>query len=369
VQGGDGVILVFATPEEARELLGLSTRQPEILRPQTSGPCVHYDEQTEYAADAYPCTYPYGDGTCPHLDNPEILCPVKDACYAMHEVARMRGVCGAEQVSGQCVYYDERSEHEDDVEQCTYPYEGGCPHLDDEVFCPVKDEWLAESERIEQDLAWAWGDDLPEFVSLAQDPEGRGHDLAAEATDTVPRSDYVLAPRDPQEQVADAEEPEPEFPALEPDDGALHTYTVPATRKPTNPNAWSGEEIEVIRRAQSAAEAERLYSETYGIWKRSRSAVTTRWYKLRAAGELIAPAPTLDFVGDTTPVTQCDEEPVFTVPHPTYRPGDRVRIKHALHRGQTGKIERYFPATENYLVAIDGMPDMIVLTDAQMEAV
>jgi hypothetical protein len=243
------VILIFATPEEARELLGLSTRQPE------SGPCVHYDERSEYAADADPCTYPYGDGTCPHLDNPEILCPVKDACYAMHEVARMRGVCGAEQVSGQCVYYDERSEHEDDVEQCTYPYEGGCPHLDDEVFCPVKDEWLAESERIEQDLAWAWGDDLPEFVSLAQDPEGRGHDLAAEATDTVPRSDYVLAPRDPQEQVADAEEPEPEFPALEPDDGALHTHTVPATRKP-HPNAWSDEEIEVIRRAQSAAEAD-----------------------------------------------------------------------------------------------------------------
>jgi hypothetical protein len=63
------------------------------------------------------------------------------------------------------------------------------------------------------------------------------------------------------------------------------------------------------------------------------------------------------------------EEPDFTVPHPTFRPGDRVRITHALHRGQTGKIERYFPATENYLVAIDGMPDRIILTDAQMEAV
>jgi hypothetical protein len=278
VHGGDGVILIFATPEEARELLGLSTRQPEILRPQTSGPCVHYDEQTEYAADAYPCTYPYGDGVCPHLDNPDILCPVKDACYAMRDVARLRDVC--------------------------------------------------EAEQDEQDA-----------------------DMAA------------VAPSQTYETAA------PEWVEPAPDDGALHTYTVPATRKPTNPNAWSGEEIEVIRRAQSAAEAERLYSETYGIWKRSRSAVTTRWYKLRAAGELIAPAPTLDFVGDTTPVTQCDEEPVFTVPHPTYRPGDRVRIKHALHRGQTGKIERYFPATENYLVAIDGMPDMIVLTDAQMEAV
>ena len=91
------MLLIFATPEEARVLLGLSTRQTEILRPQTSGPCVHYDERSEHAADADPCTYPYGDGVCPHLDNPEILCPVKDACYAMHEVARMRGECEQEQ--------------------------------------------------------------------------------------------------------------------------------------------------------------------------------------------------------------------------------------------------------------------------------
>jgi hypothetical protein len=243
-----------------------------VILPQTSGPCVHYDEDE----DGH-CAYPY-DQPCPHLDNPDVLCPIKDACYAMRAVARLRDVC--------------------------------------------------EAEQGEQDA-----------------------DMAA------------VAPSQTYETAA------PEWVEPAPDDGVLHTYTVPATRKPTNPNAWSGEEIEVIRRAQSAAEAERLYSETYGIWKRSRSAVTTRWYKLRAAGELIAPAPTLDFVGDTTPVTQCDEEPVFTVPHPTYRPGDRVRIKHALHRGQTGKIERYFPATENYLVAIDGMPDMIVLTDAQMEAV
>ena len=215
----------------------LQDADPRIARPQTSGPCVHYDELSEYAADAYPCTYPYSDehsdGVCPHLDNPDIICPVKDACYAMSEVARMRDVC--------------------------------------------------EAEQDEQDA-----------------------DMA------------VVAPS--------------------------QTYE---TRKPTNPNVWSDEEIEVIRRAQSAAEAGRLYSETYGIWKRSRRAVTTRWYKLRAAGELIAPAPTPDFVGDTTPVTQCDEEPDFIVPHPTFRPGDRVRITHALHRGQTGKIKRYFPATED----------------------
>lgn len=257
------MILVFATPEEARVLLGLSTRQPEIVRPQTSGPCVHYDEMSEYAGDAYPCTYPYGDGTCPHLDNPDILCPVKDACYAMSEVARMRDVC--------------------------------------------------EAEQDEQDA-----------------------DMAA------------VAPSQTYETTA------PEWVEPAPDDGVLHTYTVPATHKP-HPNAWSDEEEEAIRRAQSAAEAGRLYSEAFHNSTRTAAAVMSRWYRLRDAGELAAPEP--------------DEDPVFVVPHPTYRPGDRVRIKHALHRGQTGEIRRYFPATENYFVAIDGMPDMIVLRDEEMGAV
>jgi len=84
------------------------------------------------------------------------------------------------------------------------------------------------------------------------------------------------------------------------------------------------------------------------------AAVSSRWYRLRAAGKLIEPEP---------------EEPDFVVPHPTYRPGDRVRIKHALHRGQTGKIKRYLPATENYLVAIDGLPDMVWLSVDYLEAV
>ncbi len=109
----------------------------------------------------------------------------------------------------------------------------------------------------------------------------------------------------------------------------------------------------------------KIYRAAYPDSTRTDKAILSRWEKLhRDCREPLAP----DFAGDTAPVTQCDEE-ALTVPHPTYRPGDRVRIKHALHRGQTGKIERYFPATENYLVAIDGMPDMIVLTDAQMEAV
>lgn len=250
-----------------------------VVRPQTSGPCVHYDERSEHAADADPCTYPYDDGRCPHLDNPAILCPVKDACAAMSEVARMRDAC--------------------------------------------------EAEQTEQDT-----------------------DMTAEET------------------VYETTAPEWVEPA--PDDGALHTYTVPAPRKP-HPNAWSDEEEDVIRRAQSAAEAGRLYSETYGIWKRTQSAVTSRWYRLRAAGKLIAPddgegaTPAPDFAGDTVPVTQCDEE-AFAVPRPTFRPGDRVRIVHSLHRGRTGTVEKYFHATDNYLVAVNGLPDMIILTGEQMEA-
>ena len=265
------MIIIIADVDEVAALLDMDeARQTEILRPQTSGPCVHYGP--------YGCEVPRDDGMCPHLDNPDILCPVKDTCYAMHEVARMREAC--------------------------------------------------EAEQDEQDA-----------------------DMAA------------VAPSQTYETAA------PEWVEPEPDDGVLHTYTVPATRKPTNPNAWSDEEIEVIRRAQSAAEAGRLYVDAFPESHRTVAAVSSRWYRLRVAGELIAPAPTPDFVGDTPPVTQCDEDPVFVVPHPTFRPGDRVRIKHALHRGQTGEIRRYFPATENYLVAIDGVPDMVILQDSDLEAV
>ena len=156
----------------------------------------------------------------------------------------------------------------------------------------------------------------------------------------------------------------PEFVEPEPDDGALHTYTVPATRKP-HPSAWSDEEEDVVRRAQSADEAGRLYSETYGIWKRSRSAVTSRWYKLRAAGELIAPTPTPDFVGDTVPVTQCDEA---AIRRPRFKAGDRVRISHPAFRGYTGTIRRYYAATANYLTHIDGTTDTMWLSEEYLEA-
>ncbi|MDD2255421.1 hypothetical protein, partial [Methanoculleus sp.] len=87
------MIIVIADVDEVAALLGVTVqRDPEIVRPQESGPCVHCEDGTPYR-----CTYSYDDGRCPHLDNPEILCPVKDACSAMQEIARMRDACEAEQ--------------------------------------------------------------------------------------------------------------------------------------------------------------------------------------------------------------------------------------------------------------------------------
>ena len=86
------------------------SRAPEIILPQTSGPCVHCEDGTPYR-----CAYPYGDGSCPHLDNQSIVCPVKDACYALREVARMRDECeqeerDADMAAGEAVYETETPE-------------------------------------------------------------------------------------------------------------------------------------------------------------------------------------------------------------------------------------------------------------------
>ena len=352
------MIIIIADVDEVAALLDMDeARQPEIVRPQTSGPCVHYDEDE----DGH-CAYPY-DQPCPHLDNPEILCPVKDSLYAMREVARMRDACEAEQeeqVSSLCGYYDERSEHVDNIDPCTHPdaCEGGCPYLDDDgIYCPQKEE-----------LAWAWGDDIPKFVPLAQDPEGWGTDMVAEAPDTIPRSDYVPAPEDPGRLHTYVVEPEPEFPEPAPEEEPVYEAPPPVGEMRLDARGWTPEEERALRGATTPAEAVALYRAAYPGSSRTDAAIKSRYHQKIRPRRHGADGPLPDFAGDTVPVTQCDEDPVFAVPRPAYRPGDRVRITHALHRGQTGKIERYFPATENYLVAIDGMPDMIVLTDAQMEA-
>lgn len=84
-------------PEGGR---GLNNERCTLIRPQTSGPCVHIDSADGDDPDAVQalglaCRHP--DGACPHLDAPDVLCSVRDACYAMREVARLRETCEAEQ--------------------------------------------------------------------------------------------------------------------------------------------------------------------------------------------------------------------------------------------------------------------------------
>jgi len=278
-------MILIGSPDEIRALVTPSLEsQPILLRAQTSGPCVHCEDGTPYR-----CTYPYDDGRCPHLDDPAILCPVKDACSAMSEVARMREACEAEQeeqVSSLCGYYDERSEHVDNIDPCTHPdaCKTGCPYLDDDgIYCPQKDEWSAASKQAEEDLAWAWGDDIPKFVPLAQDPEGRGTDMVAEAPDTIPRSDYVLAPRDPQGSGGGTEVPE--FPALEPDEAAPYKVVAKKGRAPGHVQEWTAEEDAALLGAANRHEALALYHERISDSERSDAAIQRRWYDIREPRE------------------------------------------------------------------------------------
>ena len=66
--------------DEARDYLEyLSSRRGIVIRPQKSGPCVHYGP--------YGCEVPREDGQCPHLDNTRIVCPIKDALGAAQAYA------------------------------------------------------------------------------------------------------------------------------------------------------------------------------------------------------------------------------------------------------------------------------------------
>ena len=161
---------------------------------------------------------------------------------------------------------------------------------------------------------------------------------------------------------------EPEFVEPVPDEAPVYTTpTRPKGRAPAHVKEWAEEEDAAIRDATTAAESVTLYRSAVPDSGRSDAAIRARWYKKVRPGLCDTRDPLPDFVGDVAPVTQCDEDPVFAVPRPAYHPGDQVRITHALHRGQTGKIERYFPATDNYLVAIDGLPDRIILRDKDLE--
>ena len=353
-----------------------------VIRPQTPGPCVHLDQiatddPEEIQALGVACRHLAGE--CPHMDNPEITCPIHDACEAMYCVMRARDECEAEQeeqVCSLCGYYDERSEHVDNIDPCTHPdaCEGGCPYLDDDgIYCPQKEE-----------LAWAWGDDIPKFVPLAQDPEGWGTDMVAEAPDTIPRSDYVPAPEDPQAQAADAVyetetpaiadpgrlhtyvvEPEPEFPEPAPEEEPVYEAPPPVGEMRLDARGWTPEEERALRGATTPAEAVALYRAAYPGSSRTDAAIKSRYHKKIRPRRHGADGPLPDFAGDTVPVTQCDEA---AIRRPRFKAGDRVRISHPAFKGYTGTIRRYYAATANYLTNIDGTTDTMWLSEENLEA-
>ncbi len=304
------MILIFATPEEARELLGLSTRQPEIVRPQTSGPCVHLDQiatddPEEVQALGVACRHPAGE--CPHMDNPEITCPIHDACEAMYCVMRARDEC--------------------------------------------------EAEQEEQDAA------------MAADPEVLAVPLSSEAT-PVPQSDYVLAaPQDPRGPVADpgplrtyVVEPGPEFPDPEPEEEASYE----PTRRQKIP--WTADEIASVAAADSHSQAVADFRAQFPDSARTDGAIKAQWRKLRGPDRETSPVtatPAPDFIGDRTLVTQCDEA---AIRRPRFKAGDKVRISHPTYKGYTGTIRRYYAATANYLTHIDGTTDTMWFSEEYLEA-
>ncbi len=69
-------MLIIGTPGEFRDLFQdeEEIRNEVVLRPQCSGPCLSYGP--------HGCEIPCKSGEeregCPHIDNPDVVCPIKD---------------------------------------------------------------------------------------------------------------------------------------------------------------------------------------------------------------------------------------------------------------------------------------------------
>jgi hypothetical protein len=293
------MIVIIADVDEVAALLGLSTRQPEIVRPQTSGPCVHYDERSEHAADTDPCTYPYGDG-CPHLDNPDVLCPIKDSLYAMRDVARMRDACEAEQ-----------EEQDRDVEAATEQQGTSSP-----------------------ESAAVWSEIKSRYpLPTPPDDPGRLHTYAVE--------------------------PDTEFPELVPEEEPVYEASPRVGEMRLDARGWTPEEGRALRGATTPAEAVALYRAAYPGSSRTDAAIKSRYNQKIRPQRGATPSP--DFAGDTVPVTQC-EEPRSTGAPPYLLTGARVQIRSLPEfAGQIGTVVQYDPDSLEMLVALDNSLDRIWL--------
>ena len=237
----DAAAVVADAPE--RGILG------QVVRPQTSGPCVHLDQATdddldEVRALGYACEQP--DGECPHIEAPDVLCPIKDACYAMRAVARLREVCEEE------------------------------PEEQDANMVPAAARAVVLSPT-----------EMEALLGLDPGP--------------MPEPEYLHT----------YETAAPEWVEPEPEEAPVYTTPArPKGRAPAHVKEWTAEEDAAFAGAKSRQDALARFRERFQNSARTDAAIMKRWYVVRKTG--LIPNPALpDFPGDQCPITQCvEEEPI-----------------------------------------------------------
>ena len=257
-------MLIIGTPGEFRDLFQdkEEIRYKTVLRPQTSGPCLSYGP--------HGCEIPRDDGRCPHLDNPDVVCPIKDVLTAADKQ----------------LYADPAPEFID-------------PGLDD-------------------------GEGLPDYVAkrVRQAIQHEGRSSLATATGM----------------------------------------------------GWVTSEDAAIKEATKATGAIPLYRDEFPSSARTDNAIKARWYHLRKHPEIVALPDPIAEQPAPEPVEDLDiderdpDQRVSEIRRPRFRPGDKVRVTKPALRGITGIVKRYYEPTEGYLLALDGVPDVMWIAEEYLEA-
>ena len=121
---------------------------------------------------------------------------------------------------------------------------------------------------------------------------------------------------------------------------------------------WVPEEDEILKNASSPAAAYKAYCERYPYIHRSKGSVKSRWYRVRRAivdsqrlpGQF--PLANLAFSSD----------PKIPYPDFVFYLGEQVRVRKGYeYAGRTGTVKRVRLTTNEALIAIDEVPDLIWL--------
>jgi hypothetical protein len=260
-----------------------------VLRPQTSGPCVHIDQADdkdpeEIRALGLACRHPGRvyqrddecpqEWECPHVGNPDVLCSVRDACYAMGEVARMRDACEAEQEEQDAAMAAEGRLH-------TYVVEPEIlePAPEEE---PVYETKPVQAPRSPRKDTWTAEEDVP--IRAAEHAAAAVEAYRAAFPESI-RTEKAIRKRYKNVYVR----------AVAPAKG----------QAPPHVREWTGPEQVAVAFATSPADAVRRYRAAFPDSDRSDGAIRARYYTRTKADREAASTP--DFVGDTVPVTQCEE--------------------------------------------------------------